>query len=98
MMLQVYSLNNLIEIMAKYKVYIYQHNSDTFIEDQYFLVATTFVSARDVVDLTKKMNILNKVFDYAFDPLYYTDCFFGDIFRMNDLPCSDKPKQFKIPF
>lgn len=84
--------------MAKYKVYIYQHNSDTFIEDLYFLVATTFVEARDIVDLTKKMNILNKVFDYAFDPLYYTDCFFGDIFRMNDLPCSDKPKQFKIPF
>jgi hypothetical protein len=84
--------------MAKYKVYIYQHNSDTFIEDQYFLVATTFVEARDIVDLTKKMNILNKTFDYAFDPLYYTDCFFGDIFRMNDLPCSDKPKQFKIPF
>lgn len=84
--------------MAKYKVYIYQHNSETFIEDQYFLVAITFVEARDVVDLTKKMNILNKVFDYAFDPLYYTDCFFGDIFRMNDLPCSDKPKQFKIPF
>lgn len=84
--------------MAKYKVYIYQHNSDTFIEDQYFLVATTFVEARDVVSLTKKINILNKVFDYAFDPLYYTDCFFGDIFRMNDLPCSDKPKQFKIPF
>jgi hypothetical protein len=84
--------------MAKYKVYIYQHNSDTFIEDQYFLVATTFVEARDIVDLTKKMNILNKVFDYVFDPLYYTDCFFGDIFRMNDLPCSDKPKQFKIPF
>jgi hypothetical protein len=84
--------------MVKYKVYIYQHNSDTFIEDQYFLVATTFVVARDVVDLTKKMNILNKVFDYAFDPLYYTDCFFGDIFRMSDLPCSDKPKQFKIPF
>ena len=84
--------------MAKYKVYIYQHNSDTFIEDQYFFVSTTFVEARDVVDLTKKMNILNKVFDYAFDSLYYTDCFFGDIFRMNDLPCSDKPKQFKIPF
>lgn len=84
--------------MAKYKVYIYQHNSDTFIEDQYFLVATTFVEARDIVDLTKKMNILNKIFNYAFDPLYYTDCFFGDIFRMNDLPCSDKPKQFKIPF
>lgn len=84
--------------MAKYKVYIYQYNSDIFIEDQYFLVATTFVEARDVVDLTKKMNILNKIFDYAFDPLYYTDCFFGDIFRMNDLPCSDKPKQFKIPF
>ena len=84
--------------MAKYKVYIYQHNSDTFIEDQYFLVATTFVEARDIVDLTKKMNILNKIFDHAFDPLYYTDCFFGDIFRMNDLPCSDKPKQFKIPF
>lgn len=40
--------------MAKYKVYIYQHNADTFIEDQYFLVATTFVNARDVVDLTKK--------------------------------------------
>ena len=84
--------------MAKYKLYIYQHNSDTFIEDQYFLVATTFVEARDIVDLTKKMNILNNVFDYAFDPLYYTDCFFGDIFRMNDLPCSDKPKQLKIPF
>lgn len=84
--------------MAKYKVYIYQHNSDTFIEDQYFLVAATFVEARDIVSLTKKINILNKVFDYAFDPLYYTDCFFGDIFRMNDLPCSDKPKQFKIPF
>lgn len=84
--------------MAKYKVYIYQHNSDTFIEDQYFLVATTFLEARDIVDLTKKMNILNKIFNYAFDPLYYTDCFFGDIFRMNDLPCSDKPKQFKIPF
>ena len=92
------SLNNLIEIMAKYKVYIYQHNADTFIEDQYFLVATTFVNARDVVDLTKKMNILNKVFDYAFDPLYYTDCYLGDIFRMNSLPCSDKPKQAKIPF
>lgn len=84
--------------MAKYKVYIYQHNSDTFIEDQYFLVAMTFVEARDIVSLTKKINILNKVFDYAFDPLYYTDCFFGDIFRMNDLPCSDKPKQTKIPF
>ncbi len=68
--------------MAKYKVYIYQHNADTFIDDQYFLVATTFVNARDVVDLTKKMNILNKVFDYAFDPLYYTDCYLGDIFRM----------------
>jgi len=84
--------------MVKYKVYIYQHNADTFIEDQYFLVATTFVNARDVVDLTKKMNILNKIFDYAFDPLYYTDCYFGDIFRMNDLPCSDKSKQTKIPF
>lgn len=82
--------------MAKYKVYIYQHNSDTFIEDLYFLVATTFVEARDIVDLTKKMNILNKVFDYAFDPLYYTDCFFGDIFRMNDLPCSDKPKPERL--
>lgn len=84
--------------MAKYKVYIYQHNADTFIEDQYFLVATTFVCARDVVALTKKLNILNKVFDYAFDPLYYTDCYLGDIFRMNSLPSSDKPKQTKIPF
>lgn len=84
--------------MAKYKVYIYQHNADTFLEDQYFLVATTFVNACDVVSLTKKLNILNKVFDYAFDPLYYTDCCLGDIFRMNDLPCSDKPKQLKIPF
>ena len=84
--------------MAKYKIYIYQHNSDTFIEDQYFLVATTFVDACDIVALTKKLNILNKVFDYAFDPLYYTDCYFGDIFRMNDLPSSDKPKQTKIPF
>ena len=84
--------------MAKYKVYIYQHNADTFIEDQYFLVATTFVNARDIVDLTKKLNILNKVFDYAFDPLYYTNCYFGDIFRMNSLPCSDKSKQTKIPF
>lgn len=84
--------------MAKYKVYIYQHNSDTFLEDQYFLVATTFVEARDVVSLTKKINMLNKIFDYAFDPLYFIDCFFGDIFRMNDLSCSDKPKQFKIPF
>lgn len=98
MMLQVYSLNNLIEIMAKYKVYVYQHNADTFIEDQYFLVVITFVNARDVVDLTNKMNILNKVFDYAFDPLYFTDCYLGDIFRMNSLPCSDKPKQTKIPF
>lgn len=84
--------------MAEYKVYIYQHNPDTFIEDQYFLVATTFVHARDVASLTKKLNILNKVFDYAFDPLYYTDCYLGDIFRMNNLPCSDKPKQTKIPF
>lgn len=84
--------------MAKCKVYIYQHNSDTFIEDQYFLVATTFVCVRDVVDLTKKLNMLNKVFDYAFDPLYYTDCYLGDIFRMNSLPCCDKPKQTKIPF
>lgn len=84
--------------MAKYKIYIYQHNSDTFIEDQYFLVATTFVDACDIVALTKKLNILNKVFDYAFDPLYYTDCYFGDIFRMNDLPSSDKLKQTKIPF
>lgn len=84
--------------MAKYKVYIYQHNADTFIEDQYFLVATTFVCTRDVVDLTKKLNILNRIFDYAFDPLYYTDCYLGDIFRMNDLPCRDKPKQIKIPF
>lgn len=84
--------------MAKYKVYVYQHNSDTFLEDQYFLVATTFVEACNIVSLTKKINMLNKIFDYAFDPLYYTDCFFGDIFRMNDLPCSDKPKQFKIPF
>ena len=84
--------------MAKYKVYIYQHNADTFIEDQYFLVATTFVHSRDIVSLTRKLNILNKVFDYAFDPLYYTDCYLGDIFRMNSLPCSDKPKQIKIPF
>lgn len=84
--------------MAKYKVYIYQRATDTFVEDLYFLVDTTFVNARDVVDLTKKMNILNKVFDYAFDPLYYTDCYLGDIFRMNSLPCSDKPKQTKIPF
>lgn len=84
--------------MAKYKIYVYQHNADTFIEDQYFLVATTFVNARDVVYLTKKLNILNNVFDYAFDPLYYTDCYLGDIFRMNSLPCSDKPKQTKIPF
>lgn len=84
--------------MAKYKVYIYQHNADTFIEDQYFLVATTFVNARDVVSLTKKLNILNKVFDYAFDPLYYTDCYLGDIFRMSSLPCQNKPKQIKIPF
>lgn len=84
--------------MAKYKVYVYQHNADTFIDDQYFLVATTFVYARDVVYLTKKLNILNKVFDYAFDPLYYTDCYLGDIFRMNSLPCNGKPKQTKIPF
>lgn len=84
--------------MAKHKVYVYQHNSDTFLEDQYFLVAITFVEARDVVSLTKKINVLNKIFDYAFDPLYYTDCFLGDIFRMNSLPCSDKPKQTKIPF
>ncbi len=84
--------------MAKYKVYIYQHNADTFIEDQYFLVAATYVRARDVVDLTKKLNILNKVFDYAFDPLYYTDCYLGDIFRMSSLPISDKLKQTKIPF
>lgn len=84
--------------MAEYKVYIYQRNADIFIEDQYFLVATTFVHARDVVSFTKKLNILNKVFDYAFDPLYYTDCYLGDIFRMNSLPCSDKPKQTKIPF
>lgn len=84
--------------MAKYKVYVYQHNADTFLEDQYFLVATTFVEVRDVVSLTKKINMLNKIFNYAFDPLYYTDCFLGDIFRMNSLPCSDKPKQTKIPF
>lgn len=84
--------------MAKYKVYVYQHNADTFIKDQYFLVAVTYVCSRDVVDLTKKLNTLNKVFDYAFDPLYYTDCYLGDIFRMNDLPCRDKPKQTKIPF
>lgn len=84
--------------MAKYKIYVYQHNADTFIEDQYFLVATTFVCARDVVSLTRKLNILNKVFDYAFDPLYYTDCYLGDIFRMNSLPCSDNQKQIKIPF
>lgn len=84
--------------MANYKVYIYQHNADTFIEDQYFLVSTTFVKARDAVSLTKKLNILNRVFNYAFDPLYYTDCYLGDIFRMNSLPCSDKPKQLKIPF
>lgn len=84
--------------MAKYKVYVYQHNADTFIEDQYFLVVITFVCARDVVDLTRKLNILNKVFDYAFDPLYYTDCYLGDIFRMSDLPCRDKLKQTKIPF
>ena len=84
--------------MAKYKVYIYQHNADTFIEDQYFLVATTFICTRDVVDLTKKLKILNEIFVYAFDPLYYTDCYLGDIFRMNSLPCSDKPKQTKIPF
>ena len=50
--------------MAKYKVYIYQHNADTFIEDQYFLVATTFVNARDVVDLTKKMNQSQEDFQY----------------------------------
>lgn len=84
--------------MAKYKVYIYQHSSDTFVEDLYFLVATTFVKARDIVSLTKKIGILNNVFDYAFDSLYYTDCFLGDVFRMSNLPCSDKPKQSKIPF
>lgn len=84
--------------MAKYKVYVYQHNADTFIEDQYFLVATTFICTRDVVDLTKKLNTLNKIFDYAFDPLYYTDCYLGDIFRMNSLPCSGNLKQTKIPF
>ena len=65
--------------MAKYKVYVYQHNADTFIKDQYFLVAVTYVCSRDVVDLTKKLNTLNKVFDYAFDPLYYTDCYLGDM-------------------
>lgn len=84
--------------MAKYKVYIYQHNADTFIEDQYFLVATTFICTRDIVDLTRKLNILNKIFDYAFDPLYYTDCYLGDIFRMNSLPRSGELKQTKIPF
>lgn len=84
--------------MAKYKVYVYQHNTDTFTEDQYFLVAKTFVHARDVVSLTKKLNMLNKVFKYAFDPLYYTDCFFGDIFRMNNLSNNDDPRQLKIPF
>ena len=84
--------------MVKYNLYIYQHNAVTFIEHQYFLLPTSFVISRDVVDLTKKMNILNKIFDYPFDPLYYTDCYFGDIFRMNSLPCGDKPKQTKIPF
>lgn len=84
--------------MANYKIYIYQHNADTFIEDQYFLVSSTFVCARDIVDLTKKLNVLNKIFDYAFDPLYYTDCYLGDIFRMNNLPRNGEPKQTKIPF
>lgn len=81
----------------RYKVWVYQH-LNTFLEDEYFILAETYVMARDIVSLSKKLDQINCVFNDKFNDLYFSICNLGDIFLMNDLPGKQGYKQLKIPF
>ena len=83
--------------MLKYSVYVYQHDQ-FLIEDQYFILAVTKMYARDIVDLSGKLNKLNLMFDKIDNKGLYFSCVnLGDMFIRSELP-PFIDEQLELPF
>lgn len=83
--------------MLKYRVYVYQHDQ-FLIEDQYFILAVTKMYARDIVDLSGKLNKLNLMFDKIDNKGLYFSCVnLGDMFIRSELP-PFIDEQLELPF
>lgn len=80
----------------RYKIWVYQY-SHSLLEDEYFVLTEVYVMARDIVSLSKYLSRFNAFFKDKYDGLYFSTCYLGDIFHMNDLP-REQDKQLKIPF
>ena len=82
----------------RYRVWIYKYSSSLF-EDEYFIIGETHVMVRDIVSLSNQLSQMNAFFSDKYDGLYFSICYLGDVFHMNDLPGKqDNDKQLKIPF